>query len=382
MTMSSENHQDSGAANGSTVPQKLMPNAAAGIPRIPIPGLKAYNHEVETKGNDTWSPATYQNYLPTWPTDKYHSLEPFVHVDPGSRADPSFPDLHPPGSKHTPINPTIGTKITGVQLSSLSDAGKDQLALLAAQRKVLVFRDQDFASLPIEKALEFGSYFGRLHVHPSSATTATHHQIHIVHRGAGDETWSRFFKGRCSHVSFHTDTITEEQPPGTTFMYILDLPESGGDTIFADQVQAYKRLSPGFQERLHGLKAQYAGPDGGRGGICRREPVIVEHPIVRTHPVTGDKALYITKGSCKGIVGWKKEESDMLLGFLNSHTAGGQDFQVRVKWKKGTVVVWDNRVTAHSSILDWETGERRHLARITPQAEKPIETPFGEISRC
>lgn len=64
------------------------------------------------------------------------------------------------------------------------------------------------------------------------------------------------------------------------------------------------------------------------------------------------------------------------MEFLYAHVAGGQDFQARVKWKKGTVVVWDNRVTTHSSILDWETSERRHLARITPQAEKPFETPF------
>ncbi|EPS43662.1 hypothetical protein H072_2334 [Dactylellina haptotyla CBS 200.50] len=367
----------SSSVNGSAESKKPTPNIAAAIPRIPIPGPKVYNHQLETQGNDKWPPATYQNYLPAWPNDKYPPIEAYTHIDPGTRADPQLPDLHPPGSKHTPINPTIGTKITGVQLSSLSDAGKDQLALLAAQRKVLVFRDQDFADLPVEKALEFGSYFGRLHVHHSSATAGEHHQIHIVHRGAGDETWSRFFKGRSSHVSFHTDVITEAQPAGTTFMYILDLPEAGGDTIFADQVQAYKRLSPGFQERLHGLRAQYSGPDGGRGGICRRESVTVEHPIVRTHPVTNEKALFFTKGSCQGIVGYKKEESDMILGFLASHTSGGQDFQVRVKWKKGTVVVWDNRVTAHSSILDWETGERRHLARITPQAEKPFETPFA-----
>lgn len=78
-------------------------------------------------------------------------------------------------------------------------------------------------------------------------------------------------------------------------MYILDLPEAGGDTIFADQVQAYRRLSPGFQERLHGLKARYLAGEV-KTGVLRRDPVLVEHPIVRTHPVTGDKALFTTKG--------------------------------------------------------------------------------------
>jgi len=76
------------------------------------------------------------------------------------------------------------------------------------------------------------------------------------------------------------------------------------------------------------------------------------------------------------IVQYKKEESDNLLRFLYDHIAKGGDFQVRVKWAPRTVVVWDNRVTAHSAILDWEDGQRRHLARITPQAERPFETPY------
>jgi sulfonate dioxygenase len=81
------------------------------------------------------------------------------------------------------------------------------------------------------------------------------------------------------------------------------------------------------------------------------------------------------------IVGYKKEESDFLLNFLYDHIAKGQDFQARVKWAPGTVVVWDNRVTAHSALLDWDDGAfgaRRHLARITPQAEPPFETEFEE----
>jgi len=76
------------------------------------------------------------------------------------------------------------------------------------------------------------------------------------------------------------------------------------------------------------------------------------------------------------IVGFKKEESDVLLKFLYDHIGFGADFQARVKWQPGTVVVWDNRVTQHSALVDWKTGERRHLARITPQAERPFETPF------
>lgn len=105
-----------------------------------------------------------------------------------------------------------------------------------------------------------------------------------------------------NHI-FHRDVSYEQQPPGTTFLYILDVPETGGDTLFANQVEAYNRLSPGFQERLHGLKATHSGIEQvnasrGKGGAVRREPVVSEHPIVRTHPVTGEKALYVNP-QCK-----------------------------------------------------------------------------------
>src|SRR5690606_13851582 len=103
----------------------------------------------------------------------------------------------------------------------------------------------------------------------------------------------------------------------------------------------------------------------------RRAPVAHVHPIVRRHPVTGEKAIYVNPQFTRYIVGMKKEESDLLLNFLYDHLAKGADFQARVRWEKGTVVVWDNRVTAHSALVDWHGGERRHLARITPQAERP-----------
>ena len=110
----------------------------------------------------------------------------------------------------------------------------------------------------------------------------------------------------------------------------------------------------------------------------RREPVTSIHPIVRTHPVTGEKALYVNRQFTRHVIGYKQEESDNLLNFLYDHISIGQDFQIRVKWTPRTVVVWDNRVTAHSATVDWGNGERRHLARITPQAERPKETPFED----
>ncbi|KAJ5676181.1 Taurine catabolism dioxygenase TauD/TfdA [Penicillium macrosclerotiorum] len=326
--------------------------------------------------------ATYPHYLPTWDHgEKYNPLEAFTHVDHGKYADQSFKDLLQEGSHVQKLTPTIGSEITGVQLSSLTSAGKDQLALLVAQRKVVVFRDQDFADLPIQQALDFGGYFGRHHIHPTSGAPEGYPEIHLVHRSNNAWEYDAYLAEKNSSVSWHSDVTYEQQPPGTTFLYILDGPEVGGDTAFVDQVEAYRRLSPAIKERLHGLKAVHSGVEQAEfsrklGGVVRREPVKNEHPIVRTHPVTGEKALFVNNGFTRSIVGLKKEESDALLGFLLAHVGRGIDYQTRIRWAPRTVVVWDNRVTAHSAIIDWTTGERRHLARITPQAERPYETPY------
>lgn len=196
------------------------------------------------------------------------------------------------------LTPTIGSTIRGIQLSSLSAAGKDQLALLAAQRKVLIFQDQDFADIPIQKALEFGGYYGRHHIHPTSGSPEGYPEIHLVHRSAGDKGGQALLSKRTSSVAWHSDVSYEQQPPGTTFLYILDQPQTGGDTLFADTVEAYNRLSPGFQERLHGLKAVHSATDQAeiaklQSSINRREPVENTHPLVRTHPATGAKSLYV-----------------------------------------------------------------------------------------
>lgn len=136
------------------------------------------------------------------------------------------------------------------------------------------------------------------HIHPTSGAPEGFPEIHLVHRGAGDKSSDAYFANRTSSVAWHSDVSYELQPPGTTFLYILDKPETGGDTLFVDAVEAYNRLSPLFQERLHGLKATHSGIEQvnaavARGSINRRDPVVNEHPIVRTHPVTGEKALYV-----------------------------------------------------------------------------------------
>jgi len=339
------------------------------------------NYEAELNGTDKYPAARYPNYLPHWDDVKYPPLELFESVEHGKDADTSYPDLLSSSAKVHELTGNIGAEVDGIQLSSLNDAGKDQLARFVAERKVVAFRNQDFADLPIEKAQEFAEYFGPSHIHPASGAPKGFPGVHLVHRSAADTTAVDYFATRTNSITWHSDVTYEMQPPGTTFLYLLDGPTAGGDTLFANMAEAYRRLSPAFQKRLHGLKAIHSGHEQAnaalaRGSIVRRQAVANEHPLVRTHPATGEKALFVNPQFTRAIVGFKKEESDYLLNFLYDHIAKSQDLQARVKWAPNTVVVWDNRVTAHSAVLDWVDGHRRHLARLTPRAEQPFETPF------
>lgn len=344
-------------------------------------GTASTNYDIELKGDGKHAPAKYPHYLPYWTDEKFPPYEPFEQVESGLRADPSFKNLLPAGAEVKELTANIGAEVSGVQLSKLNDAGKDELALFVAKHKVVAFRQQDFADLPIQEALDIAEYFGPSHIHPASGAPKGFPKVHLVHRSASDTTALDFFQERTNSITWHSDVTYEMQPPSTTFLYRLDGPTAGGDTLFANMAVAYRRLSPEFQKRLHGLKAVHSAHEQAqqalsRGSIVRRDPVSNIHPLVRTHPVTGEKALFVNPQFTRRIVGFKKEESDFFLKFLYDHIALGADFQARVKWEEGTVVVWDNRVTAHTAILDWQDGQRRHLARLTPRAERPFETPF------
>ncbi|KAL5518339.1 hypothetical protein ACEPAH_21 [Sanghuangporus vaninii] len=323
---------------------------------------------------------SYPRYLPYFDVNEKFPPTPIRDfTDPGSRADPKKPNLLGPATSVRQFSPYIGSEVRGVQLSQLSPAGLDELALYTAERKVVVFRDQDFKDLSPERQIEIARHFGPIQVHPTSGNIKGFPEFHVVYRDANHNRFREYFGGnRVSKTSWHSDVAYEKQPPGTTFFWILDIPENnGGDTLFLSQVEAYNRLSPEFQKRLEGLRAvnsavEQAEYSRKRGGPVRREPVESEHPIVRVHPVTGEKALYVNQGFTRRIVGFKQEESDWLLKFLFDHIEKGNDFQVRASYEPGTVVVWDNRVTVHSATNDFPDNLRRHAVRLTPQAEVPI----------
>ncbi|KAG6013468.1 hypothetical protein E4U54_006699, partial [Claviceps lovelessii] len=311
----------------------------------------------EVNGTREYPPALYPAYLPVWesPQAKYSPLQPFEYSERALAADHTFPELLPLGSKLRNLTATLGAEVTGVQLSSLSDRGKDQLALLANEKKhhrhkfslhYEVFPNQDLASLPIGNVVDYCRYFGRLFLHSHSGSPKGHPEIHVVHSRAGNTLSPEFFALHTHSMAWHSDNSFDVQPAGVTFLYALEAPPDGGDTVFADTERAYERLSPAFRNLLDGLQAVHTSRDQAAravagGGYVRREPVDTTHPVVRTNLRTGKKALFVNPQYTRQIVGFKKEESDLLLRFLFDHVTNSQDLQCRVRWENGTVVVFD-----------------------------------------
>ncbi|KAJ4301511.1 hypothetical protein N0V90_003604 [Kalmusia sp. IMI 367209] len=329
----------------------------------------------------------YPDYMPFYdPLEKVEDIGEFEHFDAGHRADPKLPNLLANATKVVDLSPHVGTEIEGVQISQLSKAGLDELALLAAKRGALVFRRQDFCDIGFEAQKAIVGHFGPLHIHGWAPHPAAGSEAHmIIYDHKDDLRVRRSWKGR-SPVQWHTDQSPEPQPPGTTFIGMLESPESaGGDTLLSSSVAAFKALSPRFRKRLEGLTAIHSNNDGvaqelknGHGAVMRRKELIQEHPVVILHPVTKEKALYVNPVYTKRIVGFDEEESDYLLKFLFDHIAKRQDLQCRVRYEAGTVLVWDQRVTNHSQTLDYPAGERRHGFRLTPLANKPIPSMVEE----
>lgn len=185
-------------------------------------------------------------------------------------------------------------------------------------------------------------------------------------------------------LGWHSDVSYELQPPGFTFLKIDTLPgNAGGDTLWASSYTAYDRLSPELKKRIEGLEAVHSGKEqaaatAAEGHTVRRQDIEHIHPVVRTHPVTGWKGLFVQPGFTRRIVGLDRHESDALLKLLYAHLAGGYDFHVRYKWSEDDVAVWDNRNTSHAAIFDYNGQGTRHGWRITTQAERPHYDPKGK----
>ncbi|KAL5343789.1 hypothetical protein BJX70DRAFT_407336 [Aspergillus crustosus] len=308
----------------------------------------------------------YPAYLPVRPEDFTPTLDApaFDVEEPGLRADQGLPEILSSKAVLKNITPRVGTEIRDLQLSQLTEAGLDQVALLAAQRGVLVFRDQDFADIGPDRQLKIAKHFRPLHKHPTMGYP----------QGTGPEfqvvgNLRDLLGSRTSYDLWHVDQTFTPNTPGVTFFWVLEIPASGGgDTAFSSLTAAYDALSPTFREGLHKLRFLHTSASVGEvarvgQGRALKEAVKTEHPLVISHPVTEEPVLFVNPTIARQVVGYKPSESDLLLGFLHEHIRS-LDFTCRVSWEKGTVVVWDQRTVAHSAVPDFKDGERRHMVRI------------------
>ncbi|TPX73041.1 hypothetical protein CcCBS67573_g05679 [Chytriomyces confervae] len=331
---------------------------------------------LETFGSEFYGKPNY----PAHPHQKYAPLQDYEYVDVALHADKDKESLLSiPGAQFTDLEPTIGTEISGVQLNALSEQQRRDLALLVAERGVVFLKAQDANA---NELLDLGRFFGRLHIHPTSPQPEGFPELHVVYNDPESTLKAReaFKDPRTPKYGWHSDVTYERQPPSYTLFKVDVVPKVGGSTLWASQVKAYETLTPKFQKIIEGLTAVHSAVEQAensrkRGGPVRREPVQTEHPVVRTHPVTGKRALFVNPGFTRYIVGLKPAESDAILQFLYAHIKEGIDFQVRYKWEANTVAIWDNRQTVHSANYDYvlfgEGPQHRNAYRVTPQGERP-----------
>jgi len=312
------------------------------------------------------------------------------YVDPGTRADPEKKALFGAAKEVKNLTRHIGTEIVGLQLKDLSDKQKDELALLIAERTVVFFRDQDLSP---QEQRKLGEYYGVIEVHPQAPQVTGVPGVSLIWEEAGKHIadYKAYLGQRSFRLAYpsgtfgwHTDLVHEPYPPGVTHLHQDSVPEVGGDTLWASGYSAYDKLSPTFRKLLDGLNGIYRSankyldkenPDAPASFVER------VHPLVRTHPVTGWKSLFVNRSMTVGIEGLDKAESDTILNYLHDVYERNVDIQVRWHWTPGTSALWDNRVSIHTVSWDYEGEFGRHGTRVSSLAEKPYFDPSSKSRR-
>ncbi|KAJ7149210.1 TauD-domain-containing protein [Mycena crocata] len=323
----------------------------------------------------------HPQYTPTWNKIWFNELPPFEFADPALRADKQKPNLLTPSAVMEDITPKMGTVLRNVQLGDLSDKAKDELALLISERKIVAFPEQDFIDAGPEAQQKFMDYFGKRNYQPVSGSVPGHPGFHIIHRDGNKPELDAFFAQKTTSCLWHQDVSYERQPPGYVMLGLLDGPKVGGDTVFASTDEAYQRLSPAMQKFLDGIKVKHSSANMINhtrlaGGLVRKDPVTSIHPLVRVHPITGARCIFINGEFITGAVGLKDVEWKAISDFLLSHLIGSHDIQARVHWSPRTIVMFDNRSTIHTAVVDYvddvHGAQPRHIFRLAAMAEKPI----------
>ena len=273
-----------------------------------------------------------------------------------------------------PCSGALGAVIHGLDLSAdLSNMAFDEIHQAFLDHQVIFFHQQD---LDPHQQIAFARRFGPLSVYPFIEGLPEAPEAFEILK---TETDKRNFGG-----AWHSDMSFATMPPLGTMLFAQEVPAAGGDTLFANTALAYDALSDGMKNMLDGLVGVYSAAlkgSGGRAAAFKSATAMTaknmdqvemgaEHPVVRTHPETGRKGLYVSKGHTAGLKDMTEAESRPLIDYLADHCVR-PEYTCRFHWQVGSLALWDNRCTQHFAIDDY-SGQRRRMRRVTIAGDKPF----------
>jgi taurine dioxygenase len=272
---------------------------------------------------------------------------------------------------HTrPLSPALGAELIGLDLSQpMSDELFARVLDAWHQNLVILLRDQHLTE---DEQVRFAERFGQISMSTRGHYQAKNPAIMLISNIREDGKQIGALPD--GEMQFHTDQCHQERPAKATMLYSLEVPSVGGNTLFANAYSAYETLPAAIKQRIEGRKAlnayDYDVASTIRGTEVREGVPAYWHPIVRTHPVTGRKALFINRLMTVAIEGLSDEEGGKILNTLFDHQEQ-RTFVYEHVWRPNDVLVWDNRCTLHAR-TDFSDKERRLMRRVAIKGEKPI----------
>lgn len=278
--------------------------------------------------------------------------------------------VHPPIFALRPLSPALGAEIVGVDLSEeIEDHIFEQIRDAWHRNLVILLRGQELSE---EDQVRFAEKFGPPAVIHTKQFVRNHPAVMLISNIREDGKPIGALPDGEMH--FHTDQCHQERPAMASMLYALEVPSTGGNTLFANGYMAYETLPDGIKRRIEGRKAlnayDYDGAAMKRGTRLADGVPSCVHPVVRTHPATGRKALYVNRLMTVRIEGLPEAASSELLATLFDHQER-REFIYEHVWRPGDLLMWDNRCTLHAR-TDFSANERRLMRRVTILGEKPV----------
>ena len=272
-----------------------------------------------------------------------------------------------------PLIGDLGAEISNVKLDQLDDQTFIEIKKAFLEFQLIVFRDQDISH---QSHVDFSKRFGEIYVQPYLVPLKDYPDMVRLLKKPEDKL--------NNGGSWHYDLTFLDEPPLGSILRFIDVPETGGDTMFSNMYSAYDALSPNMKKYLEGLEAVHTsaaifGPTGfytmnkdksAMGHLPDIGDFVTLHPLVRTHPETGRKGIFVNSGYIERILNIPARESEAILNYLYMHCAQGE-FTTRVKWEKNSIGMWDNRCTMHHALNDYQ-GQRREAMRVTIAGDDPV----------